>query len=559
MKNVLKATRALPLAVLIVMILLAGGFGCSSNKAGISSPELPARHWLDDAPGIPIENEVKYDEAVASLYVPGKKFGFEDCVYLTIQQSPALVNSAVDIEIKRLDRTTSVWKYLPEPHMTLKVSQNLTRFNTSANDVSGDYGRTQFEVGFYAPFPNPVATYFETRAQTMLVGIAISTHRKAVGEAIYRIAQAYLRLQAQQYSLEAQRSLVPVAREMTEYWQKVEAVEGSQGSSVSFAQQRQREAELAGEKAEMEELMQHTNLKILAGVDPHQTFEVDASHAHDILKGFDGTKLSWSERWLESEDNLLLRTQIKLADYNIMLGWAQYVPNMSFAVNMNAPRGQSQPDSGTPDQFLHLTFDFPLIDWGRRYRGVQSARMIKAQAFHSLAQKRFDYQNEWLQAEQYVSLAMTNLKLAANRYKTAQMQYDEARIGFENGLEQLPRVAETQENMVRAQINYINSELNYRLATLDWMKVSGLLEKRFLGLPDRELDEMVGGQHLAGTAARGALAPLPEEEPVFPAANQTSGTAGAAGKAASRHVGRRSDFKVPDIPEDEGLVVTPSL
>ncbi len=558
MKKVLQALRAVPLSVLAVTMLMAGGTGCSSNKAGMSSPELPARHWLDEAPGIPIENKAQYDNAVPSLYEPGKKFTFEDCVYLTIQQSPSLVNSAVDIEIKRLDRTGSVWKYLPEPHMTLRISQNLTYFNSDNKNVSSDYGTTQYEVGFYAPFPNPVATYYETKARSMLVGIAISTHRKAVGEAIYNIAQAYLALQAQQYRLVAQKSLVPLAREVTEYWQKVEAVEGSQGSSVSFAQQREREAELDVEKAEMEELMQRTKLKILAGVDPNQTFEMDATHADDMLKGFDGKKLRWGDRWEESEDNLLMRTQVKLADYNIMLGWAQYVPKMSIAVNMNAPRGQSQPDDGTPDQFFHFTIDFPLIDWGRRYRDVQSKRMTKAQAFHSIAQKRFDFQNKWLQAEQNVALAVTNLKLAANRYKTRQMQYDEARISFENGLEQLPAVATAQESMIKAQLECIDKELNYRLAQLDWMKVSGMLEKRFLGLPDRELDKLVGGRNLAAAAGGDSLTPPADDKdkPVF------SDPAGS--RDDRRPVGRPVPRGIPvqsalPVQSGEDLVVKPSI
>ena len=409
--------------------LLMGGSGCASNKADRSAPELPARHWLDDAPGIPIENKAKYDAAVPDLYKPNKKFGYEDCVYLTIQQSPALVNSAVDIEIKRVAQTSAAWKYLPEPHMTLTVSQNLTMKNMDTRDTEGEYGKTQIEVGFYAPFPNPVATYFEHKAQGMMTGIAIATHRKAVGEAIYKIAEAYLSLQAKQYSLAAQKSLIPVARELTDYWRQMESVAGSQGANLSMSQQHVRENELAVEKATMEETLQRTQLKMLAGVEASQKFEVDASHAYqDILKGFDGKNLSWENRWNETEDNLILRTQIQLADFNIMLQWAQYVPNMSFSVNMNPPRGQSQPANGSPDEFLHFTFDFPLIDWGRRYRDVQTARMGKAQAFHSLAQKRSEYQNKWLEAEQNVNLALTNLKLAQNRYKTAQMQYDEARI-----------------------------------------------------------------------------------------------------------------------------------
>ena len=426
--------------------------------------------------------------------------------------------------------------------------------NMDTRDTEGEYGKTQIEVGFYAPFPNPVATYFEHKAQGMMTGIAIATHRKAVGEAIYMIAEAYLSLQAKQYSLAAQKSLIPVARELTDYWRQMESVAGSQGANLSMSQQHVRENELAVEKATMEETLQRTQLKMLAGVEASQKFEVDASHAYqDILKGFNGKNLSWENRWNETEDNLILRTQIQLADFNIMLQWAQYVPNMSFSVNMNPPRGQSQPANGSPDEFLHFSFDFPLIDWGRRYRDVQTARMGKAQAFHSLAQKRSEYQNKWLEAEQNVNLALTNLKLAQNRYKTAQMQYEEARISFENGMTQLPDVANRQEAMVQQQINYINTELEYRLAELKWMYVAGLLQEHFLGLPSVQYQKQLRPEHGAsGNRALGikddsAATPVRQssdaDKPVF--GGYTAKTSGAA----SRPIGRTRPVELPPLPE----------
>ncbi|MCD7982950.1 MAG: TolC family protein, partial [Desulfovibrio sp.] len=234
------------------------------------------------------------------------------------------------------------------------------------------------------------------------------------------------------------------------------------------------------------ELMQRTQLKILAGVEPQQRLNVNTESAGDILAGFDGHKLKWEERWPATEDDLLLRAQVKLSDYNIMVAWAQYIPDMTIQINNYPPAGQYQPASGSEDTFLHLTFDFPLLDWGRRYRGVQTARMQKAQAFHEMARKRTDYSNTWLQAEQRVALAETQLKLAKTRFDTAELQYKEARISFNEGTEQLPVVADRQEAMVNARIAYIDAELEYKLANLEWMYVANLLQERFLGLPAKE-------------------------------------------------------------------------
>ena len=480
----MKRTRRL-LAVAL-LCLGAGLTACASSKAGMDAPELPARHWLEETPGVPVEKKGKLDAVVANLYDPAKRFTFEDCVYLTIQQSPLLVNSAVNLEIKRLALTNAIWKYMPEPRMTMTVSNNLTSYNKNEPDIPGDYGRTKMRVGFYAAFPNPIATYFEHQVQRLMVNLAISTHRKAVGEAIYKIASAYMRLHAQRLILAEQEKLLPLAKEMTTYWKQLESVDGRQGVSVNLATQHEREQEIRLEKAKMQEVIQLTELKILAGVDPQQKLNVDTKSAESILKGFDGRKLKWEERWDKSEDDLLLRSQIKLADYNIMISWAAYVPDMRIDINNYPPAGQAQPTGGTDDTFLHLTFDFPLIDWGRRYRGVQTARMQKAQAFNQQARKRTDYSNTWLQAEQRVSLAETNLRLARLNEETAKMQYTEAKVSFDQGLADLPAVSKQQEKLIQSQIKLIEAELEYRLANLEWMYVASLLQESFLGLPGGE-------------------------------------------------------------------------
>lgn len=471
---------------LFLAFLITGA--CSSKKADVRSPELPAKHWLDEAPGVPVENKSKLDAALPNLFDPNKDFNFEDCVFLTIQQSPMLVNSAVEIEIKKLALTDAVWKFLPEPMVTLTVSNNLTRFNSGMRDTPSNYGQTQVRADFSAAFPNPIATYFEHKIQKIMVNLAIATHRKAVGEAIWKIAQAYLKLQAQRNILAAQKELLPLSKELAAYWQQVEHVAGRQGVALNLAKQGIRERELTIEKTNMQEVMDRTRLKVIAGVDSRQRFNVAMEGPEDIIGDFDGSKLNWERQWEKTEDDLLLRAQVKLRDYNIIVAWAEYVPDMTLRVNSWPPSGQYQPARGREDTFLHLDFTFPLLDWGRRYRGVQTARMQKAQAFHEMAQKRTAYSNDWLEAEQNTALARTELDLQKNHYETAEMQYKEAKIAFNEGTVELPDLVDMQEDMIRAKIAMIQAELDYNLARLKWMYVSNVLQERFLGLPAKEFE-----------------------------------------------------------------------
>ena len=159
------------------------------------------------------------------------------------------------------------------------------------------------------------------------------------------------------------------------------------------------------------------------------------------------------------------------------------------ATDKNPPAGQYQPADGQEDYFWRLTFDFPLIDWNRRYRGVQAARMKKAQAFHELSRKRTDYSNTWLQCEQRVALAETNRRLAKVHFETAEMRYKEARISFETGLGDMPAMSSAHEAMVQSRIKLIEAELELKLANLEWMYVANLLQERFLGLPATEIEK----------------------------------------------------------------------
>lgn len=471
----------------LLLSLMLFSMGCASNKASQKAPELPPRHWLEEAPGIPVENKDKLDAAVPNLYDPNKIFSFDDCVFLTIQQSPMLVNSAVDLEIKKLQLTDAVWQYLPEPRVTVTASSNLTRNNEGSPNIPENYGNTMFRVGFYARFPNPVGTYFNHQVQKIMVGLAISAHRKAVGSAINQIAEIYLKLEAQRQITEQQKSLIPLTKELTDYWKQVEHVDGRQGVSLNIARQREREAELKLERSDTQAVMLRTKLKIMAGVDPQQQLNLNTVDAASILKNFSGHSLQWESRWPITEDELIVRSQLKLHDYNIMVSWARYIPDITIQFNSYPPAGQYQPYNGKEDTFVHLNFDFPLLDWGSRYRGVQSARLGKAKAFQEQARQRTQYSNKWLEAQQRVSLAETSFKIAQNTLEVADMECTEAEINFREGIGDFPTLAQKKETVVKAHIGAIEARLDYELARLLWMDVANVLQERYLGPPAKEI------------------------------------------------------------------------
>ncbi len=470
----------------LLAVLLLGG--CASNKAGYEAPELPPRHWLEEAPGVPVEHKAKLEAALPNLYNANKSLDFEDYVYLSIQQSPLLASSAVDLEIQKLQLTDAIWRYIPEPTASVRISNNITTYNQGLDDLPQNYAQPKYEVNFTAMLPNPIGTYFNHQAQKILVDMAISTHRKAIGKVIADIARLYLEIDAQKEIIALNKQLIPIMKKNVTYWKQLESADGSQGVALNLAVQRQREAELKVESAEIKASVMRTRLKRMAGLANEQKLTINTEDAKNIVANFDGKKLQWEERWAKSEDQFMLRSQLRLQDYNIMLAWAKYIPDVSLMVNNYPPSGQAQPVDGQEDTFLHVSFDFPIIDWGRRYRGVQSARMQKAQAYQEQAQERTSYSNDWVELEQNVSLAATSLKIAKTALDVAEMHVKEAEINYKEGLITYDALASRKEGHIKSQISYVETALDYKLNQIVWMNKSGVLGERYIGLPSQELE-----------------------------------------------------------------------
>jgi outer membrane protein TolC len=234
-------------------------------------------------------------------------------------------------------------------------------------------------------------------------------------------------------------------------------------------------------------------LKTLIGLSSDQPLETDSRDSAAIFRSFDGRKLYWEDRWTLSEEYLSAKMGILLQDFNIMLAWAQYMPRMTFDLNTYPPAGQSQPVGAREDFFLHFGFDFTLLDWGRRYRGVQTARMEKALAFQSLAESRTKYENSWSQCRQEYEMAVTNRELARGALRSAELEEQKSSIEYTGGSQPLPMLTARKEAVIRARVSFIEAELAVQQAELKWMNLAGVLEERFMDVPNKSLPHHVDG------------------------------------------------------------------
>ena len=479
----------------LLVALCAFISACASSKATQKSPELPPRHWLGETPGLPFRSDDKEElhaTVPLSLYAPEKHYGFEDCVYLAIQQSPFLVKSSIQLEMKYLKEKDAAWQYVPEINMTLTSAVNLTKYNEGNSNNYGDYGRTVFRAGFQAVIPDPFMTYFNNKARQVMTNIAVLGHRKAIGMGIWEIADNYLQMHAQKRIRDELAKLPGIAKESTTYWKAMNASVGGYTVDMDMALQNEKQVALQQDKTKHVEKMIHMRLKTLLGLSSDQPLETDHQDKAAIFREFDGRKLYWEERWILSEEYLSEKMGIALQDYNIMLAWAQYIPRMTLDLNSYPPAGQAQPYNSREDFFLHIGFNFTLLDWGRRYRGVQSARMDKALAFQSMAEKRTKYENQWSQCRQEFEMAVTNMELARGTLRSAELEQQKTDIEYQGGTLSLPVLTARKEAVIRARVSLIEAELALQQAELKWMHLAGILEERFMDVPNKSLPHQIG-------------------------------------------------------------------
>lgn len=456
---------------LLLMALTALVSACS-GQVPQPLPDLPRKDWL---------TEDKQAPALAAdrIYAADKKLTFRELVYLAVQQSPALARSAINLDIQQISLTSARWKALPEVHLLAVVTSNLTQYNRNLPN-QGDYGGTKYQISYAGYFNNPVATYFDVQAQKELMCIAIATHKQVMGKCITQIASLLVQIQAKQESLNALEQSLDIAKKQKDYAITSGQYKTEIWSGPDIREDIVRDMVLQVDTARMELTALRNQLKTLVGLDRNQQLHVDTASAVKDIQGFDPATLSWEQCWEESTERYLLAQQVRLHDAGIMLAWAQYVPDISFAVNESPPNGQAQSADAQTDQFLHVTLGFPLLDWGRRYRDAQQARARKRQSRLDEIIRRQEYQQRWFTAEEQFSLGRARLRQREHAEQSAAKRLQAITISYEKGGLTLLELARAQQAVQEARMARINAQAAVMQSVLAWMDLTQTLQNQFL-------------------------------------------------------------------------------
>lgn len=416
------------------------------------------------------------------FYQPDKILSFKDLVYLAIQSSPVISQGRINLEVQQISRKDAMWRYLPEMHLLYTISNNITKYNESQMGKFDDtYGKTQYQVSFTGVFNNPVATYFSVQAQDELMQVAVSTQRKAISECILNIANMLLLIELKEKSIDSLKKMLTLAERRRDFEQTRQRFTPNIYAQAAPSEEALQDIRLRLRTVEMELALSRSRLKLLVGIDVTKSLKVNPDGVHEMLAAFSPQNLDWQSCWEQTEDRYLLRQQVRLEEANVYLAWAQYVPNISMVLNENPPNGQSQAAGAQTDQFFHLTFDFPLLDWGHRYRMAAVSSAKRRQRMLDEIQNQREYGQRWVTMEQQLLLAQARAEQRAFADQAAQKNFAAMQIAFDHGTVGLDALVNAQQNGIEKALLAHQSTYDAAKAKLDWMFFSAELTKFFLG------------------------------------------------------------------------------
>ncbi len=232
-----------------------------------------------------------------------------------------------------------------------------------------------------------------------------------------------------------------------------------------------------------------TTLKQLVGLDLKSALKLDAASVFGLLDKFDPAGLDWKKCWDGTEERYLLHQQVRLENANILLAWAQYVPNINIGINESPPNGQSQPYDGQSDQFLHLTFDFPLLDWGHRWRMADIASARKRQGQIDEIQRERAYGEQWLLQEQKYMLAQARLERSRKAAENAAKRLQTVEVAYRNGTADMVFLTDAVSRDLESRVQVLNAECELGLQKLAWMHMASRLGRHYLGQAGYEKEQ----------------------------------------------------------------------
>jgi len=394
---------------------------------------------------------------------------FDQGVRLALKQSPFLIKSGLEIQLRRLNETDALSDFAPS--VTLR-----TRFFVNEPTQSGRSNRT-YALDFISENYNPVAAYFSLQAQKLITRVAVLSHMKVIAEGLHRLGRSFLELDTLKKIADCQEEILELGRKNLVYTEQRQSQGEGTTLEVNLSRQelevaRAEKDRLAGAQGRIREAV-----KSWLGLPPaHKLhFSLKPSRSQVLGPG-DGSPGRMEEAQGRSLDLKMQTLKKELQAYNIMLAKAQLLPTLYMGVQNPDPL--SNLDSS--GYFVSLGFTFPVWDGFKRVRNVSRQKIVLRQYEAEYQEKEMEFSQKRREALEQLQTAAAAHKAALAQVELARLKDRQSEIRYYQGGEPFSVFLEGKKGLWEAQKNAALKSLEHDLAQLAVRHLSGELVSRYV-------------------------------------------------------------------------------
>ncbi len=398
----------------------------------------------------------------------GVTLDFEGYVHLALRQSPYLLKSALEIDIRRLDEADS--RYALTPPVSFSTRYYVNR------PTARDLNPRPYSLSFTTEGYNPLEAYFSLQAKKLLTQIAVLAHLKVLSKGLHRLGRCFLELDTLKNMAPLQRQVVDLARENLAYVQNRLSLGEASSLEARLAVQELEVAQAEGERLKIHDQRLRENLKAFLGKSP-PPIQFDLSQVRrQVLGGFDPAAATLEQARSRSLDLKIQALKKELQAQNILLAKTKLLPTLFLGVQ--TPDPLSLVDAR--GYYFSVGLNLPVWDGFKRARDISRQKTILRQFNAEEEEMGLDLGSRWREGQEVLSSTAVALKLARAQEELAQLKERQGEICYRTGGEPLPVYLEGRRAALEARKNTAAKILEYDQAVLGLRYLSGDLGKTYV-------------------------------------------------------------------------------
>jgi outer membrane protein TolC len=402
---------------------------------------------------------------------PANPLNFEESVKIALRQSPYLIKSSLEIDIRRLDETDSRYEMIP--NVTFRTYYYVNRGTTSFQNFSN---RPYF-LSFTADDYNPVTSYFTLQARKLATQAAILIHLKLIADGLERLGRYYLELGALHRLEATQKQLIGLNQESLTYIENRFSMGTATSLEVKVARQELQLARNEEQRLELSRQRVMANLKGFLGIKSAGELIPDLKNVRgQVLGTFDPLKATLEQAKDHSYELKALKLKKKLQNYNVKMAVAKIFPSLLFTAQTPDPLSLNN----VHGIYAGIGLQVPVWDGFTRVRNISRQKILLREIDAEKTTKESDMEDTWLTVQGDFQNAAQALNLAQDEEDLARLKARQNEIRYQSGNVPLPVALEGRKKVLEAQKNQTLKLLDYEKAALTLRNVSGDLGQTYV-------------------------------------------------------------------------------